>query len=94
MVTTGGIAVGLNLNDIDKSKSLYTGMIPGISSTAQSYDIPIPFDTPQPSVDYLESEEQLKYYKNANDILYKQKIELRLEVKVYKKMIKKLLKKQ
>jgi hypothetical protein len=36
----------------------------------------------------------LKVYKNANHILYKQKQELQLEIKVYKKIIKKLLKKQ
>ena len=82
-------------------ESLYTaGLIPGIASTAQRIPyINLPVieynsDTPQPSVDYLETEEQLKYYKNANDILYKQKIELRLEVKVYKKIIKNLLKKK
>jgi len=64
-------------------ESLYTGMIPGIASTAQSYDIP------QPSGAYWEPAAEIKWYKNANDILYKQKEELQLEIKVYKKIIKK-----
>ena len=83
------ISSGFDYKTVEiNEESLYTGMIPGIASTAQSYDIP------QPSGAYWEIEEQLKYYKDANNILYKQKEELQLEVKVYKKMIKKLLKKQ
>jgi hypothetical protein len=36
MVTTGGIAVGLDLNDEKKSESLYSSdWIPGIASSAQ-----------------------------------------------------------
>jgi hypothetical protein len=69
-------------------ESLYAGMIPGIASTAQSYDIP------QPSGAYWEPAAEIKWYKNANDILYKQKEELQLEIKVYKKIIKNLLKKK
>jgi hypothetical protein len=83
MVTGGGIAVGLDLNDQDKTDSLYHGGV-----TAFNPDIP------QPSGDYPDPEADLKWYKNANDILYKEKIELRLEVKVYKKIIKNLLKKK
>ena len=94
MVTGEGIAVGLNLNDQDKSKSLYTGMIPGIASTAQSYDIPIPFDIENTSGAYWEPAAEIKWYKNANDILYKEKQEFKLEIKVYKKIIKNLLKKK
>jgi hypothetical protein len=91
MATGEGNVIG---SDFDYStveineESLYTGMIPGIASTAQSYDIP------QPSGAYWEPAAELKWYKDANNILYKQKEELQLEVKVYKKMIKKLLKKQ
>jgi hypothetical protein len=97
MVTGGDNVIG---SDFDYStveineESLYTGMIPGIASTAQSYDIPILSDTPQPSVDYPDPEADLKWYKNANDILYKEKQEFKLEIKVYKKIIKNLLKKK
>jgi hypothetical protein len=85
-------------------ESLYTaGLIPGIASTAQN----LPYinntnfavtaynpDTPQPSGAYWEPAAEIKWYKNANNVLYKQKEELQLEVNVYKKIIKKLLKKQ
>ncbi len=83
MATTGGIAVGLDLNDEDKTDSLYHGGV-----TAYNPDIQ------NTSGAYWEPAAELKWYKNANDILYKQKEELQLEVKVYKKIIKKLLKKQ
>jgi hypothetical protein len=85
-------------------ESLYTaGLIPGIASTAQN----LPYinntnfavtaynpDIPQPSGDYPDPEADLKWYKNANDILYKEKQEFKLEIKVYKKIIKNLLKKK
>ena len=83
MVTTGGIAVGLDLNDKDKTDSLYHGGV-----TAFNPDIP------QPSSDYSQLELDLKWLKNSNNVLFQEKKELQLEVKVYKKMIKKLLKKQ
>jgi len=69
-------------------ESLYTGMIPGIASTAQSYDIP------QPSGAYWEPAAEIKWLRNRNNITMQENKELRLEIKVYKKMIKKLLKKQ
>jgi hypothetical protein len=83
------IGSGFDYSTVEINKeSLYTGMIPGIASTAQSYDIP------QPSGDYPDPEADLKWYKNANDILYKEKQEFKLEIKVYKKIIKNLLKKK
>ena len=91
MATGEGNVIG---SDFDYStveineESLYTGMIPGIASTAQSYDIP------QPSGAYWEPAAELKWYKNANNVLFQEKKELQLEVKVYKKIIKNLLKKQ
>jgi hypothetical protein len=102
-MATGGISVGLDLNDEDKSKSLYTGKITGINPTAEinPYVSNTNFAVTayNPNIEntsgaYWEAAAELKWYKNANNILYKQKEELQLEVKVYKKMIKKLLKKQ
>jgi len=90
-----------DVNDEKKSESLYSSeWVPGVPSSAQRIpylNIPVTAynpDTLQPSGAYWEPAAELKWYKNANDILYKQKEELRLEIKVYKKMIKKLLKKQ
>jgi hypothetical protein len=103
MVTEGGIAVGLNLNDEDKTDSLYTGKITGINPTAEinPYVSNTKFavtafnpDIENTSGAYWEPAAELKWYKNANNVLYKQKEELKLEVKVYKKIIKKLLTKQ
>jgi hypothetical protein len=92
-MTTGGdnvIGSDFDYSTVEINEgSLYTaGLIPGIASTAQSYDIP------QPSGAYWEPAAELKWYKNANNVLFQEKKELQLEVKVYKKMIKKLLKKQ
>ena len=69
-------------------ESLYTGMIPGIASTAQSYDIP------QPSGAYWEPAAEIKWLRNRNNVTMQENKELRLEIKVYKKMIKNLLKKK
>jgi len=69
-------------------ESLYTGMIPGIASTAQSYDIP------QPSGAYWEPAAEIKWLKNSNNVLNQENTKLRLEIKVYKKIIKNLLKKK
>jgi hypothetical protein len=69
-------------------ESLYTGMIPGIASTAQSYDIP------QPSGAYWEPAAEIKWLRNRNNVTMQENKELRLEIKVYKKIIKKLLKKK
>jgi hypothetical protein len=90
-----------DVNDIKKSESLYSSdWIPGVASSAQR----IPYlnlpvieynpDVPPPSGAYWEPAAELKWYKNANNVLFQEKKELQLEVKVYKKMIKKLLKKQ
>ena len=102
MVTgEGGFTFDETGNDEKKSESLYSSeWVPGVASSAQRIPyINLPVieynpDTLQPSGAYWEPAAELKWYKNANDILYKQKEELRLEIKVYKKMIKKLLKKQ
>jgi hypothetical protein len=83
MVTTGGIAVGLDLNDEDKTDSLYHGGVTGFNPDIQNT-----------SGAYWEPAAELKWYKNANNVLFQEKKELQLEVKVYKKIIKKLLKKQ
>jgi hypothetical protein len=85
-------------------ESLYTaGLIPGIASTAQN----LPYinntnfavtaynpDIPQPSGAYWEPAAELKWFKNANNVLFQEKKELQLEIKVYKNIIKNLLKKQ
>jgi hypothetical protein len=83
MVTEGGIAVGLDLNDEDKTDSLYHGGVTGFNPDIQNT-----------SGAYWEPAAELKWYKNANNVLFQEKKELQLEVKVYKKIIKKLLKKQ
>jgi hypothetical protein len=104
MATGGDNVIG---SDFDYStveineESLYSSdWIPGVASSAQRIpylNIPVieynP-DVPPPSGAYWEPAAELKWHKDANNILYKQKEELQLEVKVYKKMIKKLLKKQ
>jgi hypothetical protein len=104
MATGGDNVIG---SDFDYStveineESLYSSdWIPGVASSAQRIpylNIPVieynP-DVPPPPGAYWEPAAELKWHKDANNILYKQKEELQLEVKVYKKMIKKLLKKQ
>jgi len=104
MVTGGDNVIG---SDFDYStveineESLYSSeWVPGVPSSAQR----IPYlnlpvieynpDAPQPSGNYPDPEADLKWYKNANDILYKEKQEFKLEIKVYKKIIKNLLKKK
>jgi hypothetical protein len=83
MVTTGGIAVGLDLNDIDKTDSLYHGGV-----TAYNPDIP------QPSGAYWEPAAEIKWLRDRNNVTMQENKELRLEIKVYKKIIKNLLKKK
>jgi hypothetical protein len=93
--------------DIEKNKDesipLYTGKITGINPTSQinpyvnNTNFAVTAFNPdilQPSGDYPDPEADLKWYKNANDILYKEKQEFKLEIKVYKKIIKNLLKKK
>ena len=104
MITEGGIAVGLDLNDEDKTGSLYTaGLIPGIASTAQNVpdinNTNFAVTAYNPNIEntsgaYWEPAAEIKWFKNANNVLFQEKKELQLEVKVYKKIIKKLLKKQ
>ena len=84
-------------------ESLYTGKITGINPTAEinHYVSNTKFavnaynpDTLQPSGAYWEPSAELKWYKNANNVLFQEKKELQLEIKVYKKIIKNLLKKK
>jgi hypothetical protein len=100
-MVTGEGGFTFDVNDEDKTESLYTaGLIPGIESTAQRIpylNIPVTAynpDTPQPSGAYWEAAAELKWFKNTNNVLFQEKKELQLEVKVYKKIIKNLLKKQ
>jgi hypothetical protein len=95
--------INLGLSDKIKKESLYTDKITGINPTAQinPYVSNTKFavtafdpDILQPSGAYWEPAAEIKWYKNANNVLYKQKEELKLEIKVYKKIIKNLLKKQ
>ena len=105
MVTEeGGFTFDETGNDENKTESLYTaGLIPGIASTAQR--VPYINNTNfavtayNPNIEntsgaYWEPAEEIKWYKNAINVLFQEKKELQLEVKVYKKIIKKLLKKQ
>jgi hypothetical protein len=103
MVTEGGIAVGLNLNDEDKTDSLYTGKITGINPTAEinPYVSNTKFavtafnpDIENTSGAYWETAAEIKWLRNRNNVTMQENKELRLEVKVYKKIIKKLLTKQ
>jgi hypothetical protein len=83
MVTTGGIAVGLDLNDEDKTDSLYHGGVTGFNP-----------DIENTSGAYWEPAAEIKWYKNSNNVLNQENTKLRLEIKVYKKIIKNLLKKK
>ena len=85
-------------------ESLYTaGLIPGIASTAQNVpdinNTNFAVTAYNPNIEntsgaYWEPAAELKWYKNANNVLFQEKKELQLEIKVYKKIIKNLLKKQ
>jgi hypothetical protein len=83
MVTTGGIAVGLNLNDQDKTDSLYHGGVTGFNP-----------DIENTSGAYWEPAAEIKWLRNRNNVLNQENTKLRLEIKVYKKIIKNLLKKK
>jgi hypothetical protein len=92
MATGGDNVIG---SDFDYStveineESLYSSdLIPGIASTAQSYDIP------QASGAYWEPAAEIKWLRDRNNVTMKENKELRLELKVYKKIIKNLLKKK
>jgi hypothetical protein len=89
------ISSGFDYKTVEiNEESLYTGMIPGIASTAQSYDIPIPFDIENTSGAYWEPAAEIKWLRNRNNVTMQENKELRLELKVYKKIIKNLLKKK
>ncbi len=83
MVTTGGIAVGLDLNDQDKTNSLYQGGVTGFNP-----------DIENTSGAYWEPAAEIKWLRDRNNVTMKENKELRLELKVYKKIIKNLLKKK
>ncbi len=96
-------SIGFDEKDEKKSDALYTGKITGINPTAEinPYVSNTKFavtafnpDIENTSGAFWEPAAEIKWYKNANNVLYKQKEELKLEVKVYKKIIKKLLTKQ
>ena len=104
MATGGDNVIG---SDFDYStveineESLYSSdWIPGVASSAQRIpylNLPVieyNADTPQPSSAYSQLELDLKWLKNSNNVLFQEKKELRLEIKVYKKIIKNLLKKK
>jgi hypothetical protein len=102
MATAEG-SITFDVNDDEKSDALYTGKITVINPTAQinPYVSNTKFavtafnpDIENTSGAYWEPAAELKWYKNANNVLYKQKEELKLEIKVYKKIIKNLLKKK
>jgi hypothetical protein len=104
MITEGGIAVGLDLNDEDKTGSLYTaGLIPGIASTAQNVpdinNTNFAVTAYNPNIEnasgaYWEPAAEIKWLRDRNNVTMKENKELRLELKVYKKIIKNLLKKK
>jgi Holliday junction resolvase RusA-like endonuclease len=82
MVTTGGIEVGLDLNDEDKTDSLYHGGVtaynPNIENTSGSYWDP---------------EAERRWKERAAEINAQRRLEKKIEKKVYKRLIKELLKK-
>jgi hypothetical protein len=82
-MATGAAGFTFDVNDEDKTDSLYHGGV-----TAYNPDIP------QPSGAYWEPAAEIKWLRNRNNVTMQENKELRLEIKVYKKMIKKLLKKQ
>ena len=107
-MATGGdnvIGSGFDYKTVEiNEESLYSSdLIPGIASTAQR----IPYinntnfavtaynpDIENTSGAYWEPAAELKWFKNANNVLFQEKKELQLEIKVYKKIIKNLLKKK
>ncbi len=76
-------AGGFTFDEKYEKNSLYNGEVtaynPNIENTSDAY---------------VEPELEIKWLKNSNNVLFQEKKELQLEVKVYKKIIKKLLKKQ
>jgi hypothetical protein len=81
-MVTGAGGFTFDENDEDKTNSLYHGGVTAYNPNIENA-----------SGAYWEPAAEIKWYKDANNILYKQKQELQLEVKVYKKIIKNLLKK-
>jgi hypothetical protein len=82
-MATGGGYITFDVNDEDKTDSLYHGGVTGFNPNIENT-----------SGAFWEPAAELKWYKNANNVLFQEKKELELEIKVYKKIIKKLLKKQ
>jgi hypothetical protein len=82
-MATGAAGFTFDVNDEDKTDSLYHGGVTGFNPNIENT-----------SGAFWEPAAELKWYKNANNVLFQEKKELELEVKVYKKIIKKLLKKQ
>jgi hypothetical protein len=82
-MATGGGYITFDVNDEDKTDSLYHGGVtaynPNIENTSGAY---------------WESAAEIKWLRNRNNVTMQENKELRLEVKVYKKIIKKLLKKK
>jgi hypothetical protein len=82
-MATGGGYITFDVNDEDKTNSLYHGGV-----TAFNPDIE------NTSGAYWEPAAEIKWLRNRNNVTMQENKELRLEIKVYKKIIKKLLKKQ
>jgi hypothetical protein len=82
-MATGGGYITFDVNDEDKTDSLYHGGVtaynPNIENTSGAY---------------WEPAAEIKWLRNRNNVTMQENKELRLEVKVYKKIIKKLLKKK
>ena len=82
-MATGGGYITFDVNDKDKTDSLYHGGVTGFNP-----------DIENTSGAYWETAAEIKWLRNRNNVTMQENKELRLEVKVYKKIIKKLLKKQ
>jgi hypothetical protein len=76
-------AVNFDINNEDKTDSLYTGGVTGYNPNIENT-----------SGAYWEPAAEIKWLRNRNNVTMQENKELRLEIKVYKKIIKKLLKKQ
>jgi hypothetical protein len=82
-MATGAGGFTFDVNDKDKTDSLYQGGVTGFNP-----------DIENTSGAYWEPAAEIKWLRNRNNVTMQENKELRLEVKVYKKIIKKLLKKK
>ena len=82
-MATGGGYITFDVNDEDKTNSLYHGGV-----TAFNPDIE------NTSGAYWEPAAEIKWLRNRNNVTMQENKELRLEIKVYKKILKNLLKKK